>query len=182
MHVGPKMTELENFLLRNKAAILERWYHLILETYPAHTSRFLKGEKDRFVNPVGHTISRETEALYDELLRGMDVDKLSTSLENIIRIRSVQDFSPSEGIAFVLLLKRIIREKLEGRIVDKGIFGEWAILESKIDTMALLAFDIYMKCREKIYEIKLHEVKGERERLFRLLERIDPTSGKSEKG
>ena len=54
--------------------------------------------------------------------------------------------------------------------------------ESKIDTMALLAFDIYMKCREKIYEIKLDEVKGERERLFRLLERIDPTSGKSEKG
>ena len=172
---------LEHFLAGNRAAILERWNHLIVETYPPNTSRFLRRERDRFINPVGYTISQEIGVLYKELLGEMDVDRISGSLENIMKIRSVQDFSPSEGIAFVPLLKRTIREKLEGQIVDKRIFGEWAILESKIDTLTLLAFDIYMKCREKIYEIKFNEVKGERERIFRLLERIDPTSGKSEK-
>ncbi len=172
---------LEYFLSQNKAAILERWYRLILETYPANTSRFLKQEKDRFMNPVGYTISQEIGVLYDELLTGMNEDKLTASLENIIKIRSVQDFSPSEGIAFIPLLKRTIREELEGKILDDQIFEEWAVLESKIDTLALLAFDIYMKCREKIHEIKISEVKGERERILNLLGRTNLLSEKPEK-
>jgi len=31
-------------------------------------------------------------------------------------------------------------------------------LEQKIDDMSLLAFDIYMKCREKLYELKATEL------------------------
>lgn len=168
---------LEHFLSENKATILERWYRLILETYPPNTSRFLKREKDRFVNPVGYTISQEIGVLYDELLTGMDLEKLTTSLENIIKIRSVQDFPPSEGVVFIHLLKRTMREELEGKFPSDRIFEEWAQLESKIDTLALLAFDIYMRCREKIFEIKVNEVKGERERIFKLLERTRLVSG-----
>ena len=149
---------LQDFLSENRNSILERWYRLILETYPDHTSRFLKREKDRFVNPVGHTISREIEALYDEFLWGMDVGKLSTSLENVIRIRSVQDFSPSEAIAFVLLLKKAVRETLESETSGSQVSKEWSGFESRIDRLVLLAFDIYMECREKIHEIKLKEV------------------------
>jgi len=162
---------LEHFLAGNRAAILERWNHLIVETYPPNTSRFLRRERDQFINPVGYTISREIGVLFEELVGGMDMDRISSSLENIIKIRSVQDFSPSEGVGFVLLLKKTIREKLGGEISDARIFEEWSTLESKIDTMALLAFDIYMKCREKIFEIKVNEVKGETQRILRLLER-----------
>jgi len=165
------MTALEHFLSQNKGTIVERWHRLILETYPPNTSMFLKRERDRFVNPVGYTISREIGILYDELLTGMNLDRLTTSLENILKIRSVQDFSPSEGIAFIPLLKKAIREELEGKFSSHRIFEEWAELESKIDTVALLAFDIYMRCREKIHQIKINEVKGERERIFKLLER-----------
>lgn len=172
------MMVLGHFLSQNKAIILERWYRLILETYPPDTSRFLKRERDRFANPVGYTISQEIGVLYDELLAGMNLDRLATSLENIIKIRSVQDFSPSEGIAFIPLLKRTIRAQLEGKFPSHRIFAEWAEFESKIDTLALLAFDIYMRCREKIYEIKINEVKGERERIFTLLERTRLVSGK----
>lgn len=168
---------LEHFLSENKTTILERWSRLILETYPPNTSRFLKREKDRFVNPVGYTIFQEIGVLYDELLTGMDLEKLTTSLENIIKIRSVQDFSPSEGVVFIHLLKRTMREELEGKFSSDRIFEEWAALESKIDTLALLAFDIYMRCREKIFEIKVNEVRGERERIFKLLERTRLVSG-----
>jgi hypothetical protein len=162
---------LEHFLAGNRAAILERWNHLIVETYPPNTSRFLRRERDRFINPVGYTISREIGVLFEELVGGMDVERISRSLENIMKIRSVQDFSPSEGVGFILLLKKTIREKLGSEISDFRIFEEWSALESKIDTLALLAFDIYMKCREKIFEIKVNEVKGETQRILRLLER-----------
>lgn len=169
---------LEHFLAGNRAAILERWNHLIVETYPPNTSRFLRRERDRFINPVGYTISREIGVLFEELVGGMDVERISSSLENILKIRSVQDFSPSEGVGFILLLKKTIREKLGGEISDVRIFEEWSTLESKIDTMALLAFDIYMKCREKIFEIKVNEVKGETQRILRLLERTSLISEK----
>ena len=40
--------KLENLLLQKKTAILERWYELILESYPSETGLFLKENKDRF--------------------------------------------------------------------------------------------------------------------------------------
>ena len=43
--------------------------------------------------------------------------------------------------------------------------------ESRIDKLAFLAFDIYMKCREKVYEIRVNEIKSERENAIKLLER-----------
>ena len=166
---------LEHLLPQKRAAILERWFQLVLGTYPADTSGFLKQEKDRFINPVGYTISQEIEALYDELLQGMNSDKLADCLDNIIRIRAVQDFSPSQTIAFIFLLKKAIREELASEITENRVFEELLKFESRIDKLVLLAFDIYMKCREKVFEIRVNEAKAERERVFKLLERTNLT-------
>lgn len=161
---------------------MERWFQLILGTYPADTSRFLKQEKDRFTNPVGYTISRETETLYDELLQEMNPDKLAACLDNIIRIRVVQDFSPSQTIAFIFLLKKAIREELASEIAENRVLEELLKFESKIDKLVLLAFDIYMKCREKVFEIRVSEVKAERERVLKLLERANLTMESQSEG
>jgi len=154
---------------------LERLFQLVLETYPADTSGFLKQEKDRFTNPVGYTISQEIEALYDGLLQEMNSDKLAACLDNIIRIRAVQDFSPSQTIALIFLLKKAIREELASEITENRVFEELLKFESRIDKLVLLAFDIYMKCREKVFEIRVNEAKAERERVLKLLERINLT-------
>jgi len=163
---------LENILVQKKSAILDRCFRLVMDTYPSDTSKFLKQEKDRFINPVGHTISQEIGALYGELIKEMNSDKVYTSLDNIIRIRSVQDFSPSQAIAFIYLLKRAIREELEFEIRQQEILEELLTFESKIDEIVLFAFDIYMRCREKICELRINEVKAEREKALRLLEII----------
>ena len=166
---------LEHLLPQKRAAILERWFQLILETYPADTSRFLKQQKDRFINPVGYTISQEIEALYDELLQEMNSDKLAACLDNIIRIRAVQDFPPSQTIAFIFLLKKAIREELASEIAENRVLEELSKFESKIDKLVLLALDIYMKCREKVFEIRVNEAKAERERVLKLLDRTNLT-------
>lgn len=165
--------KLRNLLAENKPAILERWFDLILETYPADTSNFLKNQKNRFTNPVGHTISQGIDRLFEELLSETDFNPNvleSSPLYNIIRIRAVQDFTPSRAIAFILLLKKVIREELKDSLREDGIAGELLTFESKIDDAALLSFDIYMKCREKIYEIKVNEFKN---MTFRLLQRAN---------
>ena len=164
---------LEHLLSQKRAAILERWFQLILETYPADSSRLLKQDKDRFANPVGYTISQEIKTLYEELLQGMNTDRLATCLDNIIRIRSVQDFLPSQAVAFIFLLKRAVREELASENKEKGAVEELLEFESRIDKLVLLALDTYMKCREKVFEIRVNEVKAERERALKLLERAD---------
>jgi len=162
---------LNDLLKTKKAAILGRWLGLILETYPPNTSKILKAERDRFVNPVGQTIAKEIEAIYGELIEGMNSDRISESLENMIRIRSVQDFSPSKAVLFVHSLKKAIKDELAGEMRGADMLEEWLTLESNIDQLSLSAFDIYMKCREKICEIRIHEMENQRDSALRLMAR-----------
>jgi len=143
---------------------------MILETYPPDAAEFFKQKDNRFANPVGYTILREIESLYGELLEGVNAEKISPFLDRIIRIRAVQDFSPSEAIAFVYSLKKVVRVELEREILENRLYEDLLKFESRIDELALCAFDIYMKCREKIYEIRVDEVKN---RTFSLLKRAN---------
>ncbi len=162
---------MEYFLSQKRNLILKRWVKLVLETYPADTASFLKQERDRFVNPVGYTLAQELETIYQELLHEMEPEKLTHSLTNILKIRSVQDFLPSQATGFILLLKKAIRDELAAEIEKNRFTKELLEFESRIDQLTLLAFDVYERCREEIYEIKLKQVRGEREMTFKLLER-----------
>ena len=96
---------IQDLLKKNKAAILERWFHLILETYPANTAAMMRKDKNQFTNPVGTTLSREIEVLFKNLCEGSQNEKCQSSLDSILKIRSVQDFSPSKAVGFIFLLK-----------------------------------------------------------------------------
>lgn len=157
-------------LSQRGAAIVQRWIDLTLETYPPETSTFFREEKDSFTNPVGHTLRHDLNALYAELSQDRrNSDRLSAYLDNIIRIRAVQSLSPSQAIAFVFLLKKAVREEM-GSETDRP--GEISSLESRVDELALMAFDIYMKCRDQVHEIRVNEVRAQKERALRLLERV----------
>jgi hypothetical protein len=165
--VPSKPMKLEDLLKQKASHIRKRWLDLILETYPADSQRFFREQKDRFANPVGTTLSREVESLYHELLHGMDPERLNASLEEIIRIRAVQDFSPSKAMSFIFLLKKVLREELDKEIKESPAASqELLTLESSLDEMALRGFDLYMRCREKIYEIRAKETKNQVSRLL----------------
>jgi hypothetical protein len=163
---------LVNILSDKRSTIVKKWRDVIVDTYPSDTQRFIRKEKDQFANPVGNIILKDIETLYDELIKDGDNDKITSCLENIIRIRAVQDFRPSQAIGFVLQLKRLIREVLGPQALSNGFSGESQALENRIDDIALLAFDIYAQCRQKIYEIRVNEVKNH---LGKLLERANLT-------
>jgi hypothetical protein len=166
---------LKQSLIEKKKSILERWFHLILETYPQEAAKFIRKERDRFVNPVGVILSEGMEALYEGLLKGAEADQLSNPLDKIIQIRSVQDFSPSQAVVIVSLLKKAIQEEMKGNKIEmNGRIEEWFDLESRMDQLSLMAFDIYTKYRERVYEIRINEIKKERDRAFKLLERTNP--------
>ena len=167
---------MKHLLSQKRTAILKRWFELVLDTYPADTAGFLRQEKDKFANPVGHTITRELDEIYQELLGEMKQERLTQCLENILKIRAVQDFAPSEAAGFVFLLKKAARQELAAEIKDNRLISDFMEFESKIDRLALIALDVYMECREKIHEISLKQIKNEREMAFRLIERIAGTN------
>lgn len=164
--------DLEKFLTRHKAPILKKWFDSILETYPAETVRVLKKEKNQFANPVGSTIYQGMDKLYQALITDIDEAALSPFLDRIVRIRAIQDFSPSRAIAFVFDLKRLVREQMEeaSDAEDRLTIQDLNTLDGRIDQLAMLAFDIYVQCREKLYELRVNEVKN---RTHRLLQRAN---------
>jgi len=176
------MLMIQDLLKKNKAAILERWFHLILETYPANTAAMMRKDKNQFTNPVGTTLSREIEVLFKNLCEGSQNEKCQSSLDSILKIRSVQDFSPSKAVGFIFLLKRAIGETLKNEMCKGAVMDEWLEFQSKIDDLALQAFDIYMDCREKICEIRVNQAKTEKEMAFRMIERMTTSKEKKQKG
>ncbi len=160
--------KLKEHLTEKKTDILRKWFDAVAETYPNETSTFLKKQKAQFTNPVGYTLSEGLEQLFDALLRGMLPDTVSRFLDSIIRIRAIQAFTPSEAVLFIFQLKKLVRQELGTEILhQQGIVEELAAFDSATDDLALYAFDLYMKCREKIYDIKANEA---RNMTFRLLQ------------
>jgi hypothetical protein len=160
--------KLENLLSKKRSNIIKKWREVIVGSYPSGTQRFFRKEKDQFANPVGHIVDKAIEALYDEIIKDGDSDKIASCLDSIIRIRAVQDFKPSQAVSFVLQLKDVIRRALQGETPLNGLSGELQTLENRIDEIALLAFDIYSQCRQKIYEIRVNEVKNHLGKLLKM--------------
>jgi hypothetical protein len=158
---------LNNLLAQRKTAIIKNWFVLAVETYPPDTASFLKKQKDPFANPVGRTISIGLEALFNELLKEMDYEIITSFLDPIIRIRAIQNFSPAQAVSFIFLLKKATRENIKKEVSEEQLFSELLLFESKIDQLAMIAFNLYMKCKEKIYDLKANEMRNSTYKAFK---------------
>lgn len=190
--------------IRTHATLLaDRWCALILATYPPAAARRMAGRSDPFANPVGGTIRRATRAILrvgpptppraprpdalpvagpsDEspapVVTAHPFSALADALHDIVRVRAVQDFSPSQAVGFVFLLKQAARDAWpEGASpLDPS---DLAHLDRWTDDLALLAFDLYTADRERIAQIRVSE---SRRAVGRLLERAGfPIAGPDE--
>jgi hypothetical protein len=152
--------ELATLLQEEREAVLVgKWRELIVRSYPQLTSAFLTRQGDPFQNPVGHAITSSVGPIYDQVVSAMDTDELLRALDWIIRIRSVQDFTPSEAVAFIFELKTAIRATLDGQIIGPEDWQSLGVLESRIDRVALLAFEKYTQCREQLHKVRKGDLK-----------------------
>jgi hypothetical protein len=163
-------TTFEELMRSQRSDLLQAWFKSALNTYPTDTAHFLKNQKDPFANPVGATLSRELELIFEELLKEQSSDQLVESVDAIIRIRAVQDFSPSQAVSLFLSFKEVLRSRLEPVVNERGWQRELREMENRVDELCLLAFDVYVKCREKIWELKANEA---RQRVSYILRKWD---------
>lgn len=162
-----RQMRLEQRITKHKRQIANDWFAILAGTYPPDTTRFLKTNKDTFTNPVGGTSRRTLEAVLDALLENAAPDHLAQQLDALIRIRAVQTmFTPSQATAFILDLKKIIRDTLKSDLQDADLQSQLLQFESRIDRLLLIAFDIFVRCREKIYNMKATEEQSKIYRAF----------------
>ncbi len=161
------LMRLEKSIVKHKKKILTQWFEVLTGTYPFDTAHFLKANPDAFTNPVGGTARRSMGALLDALVQDAPPEELTTLLDPLIRIRAVQTmFTPSQATAFILDLKSILHTNLANQIKDPQERREMQAFEQRIDRLLLIAFDIFVRCREKIYHLKATEEQSKIYRAF----------------
>lgn len=160
---------LKEVLQQKRSGIVKQWFESVLETYREESRGPLRRQNAQFANPVGHNLAQGLEGLFDALLKGMMPGEVSTQLDAMVRIRAIQDFTPSQAVAFIFRIKEIVRRELgEELLRDAGIAEGLRALDAAVDDLALYAFDLYVQCREKIYDLKAQEA---RNATFRLLQK-----------
>jgi hypothetical protein len=168
---------LKRILSENRSTILDKWQKLIVETYPPESAQFLTGERNRFKNPIGYTFVEGTKVVLNALIEDETDDRVVSALDDMVKLRAVQDFSAAHAVRFIFLLKEAIRGELGEQLSDDRLACELLSLETNIDHFALLAFDCYMRNREKIFDIRVKEIK---DRSLTLTERMLRTHAVSE--
>ncbi len=160
--------KLDELLSEHQDVLVEKWTEAIFRTYPLDTTGFMRKSKDQFHNPVGHRITEAVQALVPALLKpGLDSEEVTPLVDEIVRIRAVQDFTPARAIGVFYLIKSILRDLLKKELNKPGIAPDLLEFESKIDTLMLLAIDIFMQCKRQIYEMRVQEVKKQHHMLVR---------------
>jgi len=151
---------LTELLKAKRSSIIKNWTTRIFDTYASETSSFLSKDKDRFSNPVGFTISAAAEEIVNEIISNRDLTSIKIQLIDILKIRAVQEFSPSEAVGFICRLKNVIQVELADDLNNEAILSELMELFSFIDQLALIAFDIYMELKETVHRIRLNELRN----------------------
>ncbi|OCC16469.1 hypothetical protein DBT_0286 [Dissulfuribacter thermophilus] len=148
-------------IIRTKEAdILKEWKQTLLDTYPQDAVKFIQGQKNQFANPVGHIFDTGLTKCFSNLIFTDDNEGVKESLDEVIRVRAVQDFSPAGALAFIFDLKGIIRAYCLEQIMKEDLLEELWRLDARIDEAVLIAFNIYASCREELAEIRVNEVKS----------------------
>ena len=151
---------LSETLQEKKKQILTIWTDRTLDSYAS--PGFFKKSLDSIANPIGSNIRDGLSAILDLILKDADIDSHAKALDQVIRIRAIQDFSPSQAVVPFLELKWVIRQVLNESNKTKHLTNELAELDCKIDRLALSAFDKYMECREQLYKVRINELKSGR--------------------
>ena len=153
------MVTFEDLLEERRDTILQRWEEVVLSAYPADSAALFRSQQDPFANPLGHSVREGTRGVFQTILDGMDQEKLRTHLDQIIRIRAVQQLTPTEALSFVFSLRSIVRDVIPEAGADARHRAGLTSFDEKIDEVAMAAFEIYAAMREEVSQLRVNEVK-----------------------
>jgi hypothetical protein len=166
--------EILKYLRENNDKLTGQWIRFVVSSYPEEAGKFLFNGKNKFSNPVGFTFSKELKTIYSELFSNPESAEITNSIENIMQIRAVQDFSPSDTIGIILKLKDIIFKEVSQFLKNPDDYEELLKIDRQIDDLAMKAVDIFVRLRERLINIRAGELKS---RFGKIADRINKKYG-----
>lgn len=154
--------------------IAKAWLIKVVQSFSLHGQPFLEQKKDPFRNPMRHAIQENLPIVLQEILGGMDRARLAAALEAIVRIRAVQEATPSKAVEFLFQLSSILREQWKAWPDAQGEVMQ------RTQQAALIAFDLYMACREKIFALRADEARRRTAQLERVYQKLEAQSMEAE--
>jgi hypothetical protein len=138
--------------------IVNRWIEYTLSTY--NSTEFLSKEKNKFANPIGAAVSESLDRLFVVLSTGGDPEEIKAPVDTLMRVRAVQEFTPAQAVAPLNAVKHITREIFAADKERSRFVQELYDFEFAVDLAVLAAFDIYMESRERLYKVRIAEIKS----------------------
>ena len=164
---------LQTLLAEHREAVINDWIDAVHGTYAIDTVGFLRSKKNQFTNPVGHKTREAIPVLVDFLLgKDCSADSLTQALDEIVRVRAVQNFPADKGMAVLFLVKNIVRKHLGKHAAEQQLADELFALDAQVDALVLKGFAIYTECCLKVERMRVDEFKRKHHQLIRRAERI----------
>ena len=152
----------------HRKTLVEQWIEAVFGTYPLDTTGFLRTKQDAFCNPVGEITTTMAGYLYDAAAgEHVLADRVHDALTRFVKLRAVQDFPPSQGLGVIYVLKQLMHGALFPLFAQHGKVDAYLEAESRIDTLALMAFDIYVAARETLAEQRIKEIRDQHAQVVR---------------
>ncbi len=148
-----------DFLLENQTVLVKQWIDRAMSVYHADSLNFLTTQKDRFANPLGYKVESAIEHLYKSIRGVVDDEKMLPYLEQLLKMRAVQDHSASAAVAFIFDIKRLLRDRCRSEkyaLAD----DDWWTFTCQVDELAMKTFELYSASRERLYLVRLQELKS----------------------
>jgi hypothetical protein len=156
---------LRDHLLDRRDALTTSWFDRVLTAYPPDTARVLARNTGSFGNPMGQTYARALAAVFQGIVAGEPPARVRPHIDDVVRVRAVQDMTPGVALAFLFQLKDLLREEADrlGGGRAGGTADELREIEDRIDGALLMAFDLYTACREQVHRLKSrqHDIEQE---------------------
>ncbi len=140
----------------DRKKVVEWWVGRLLVNYP--------------VKPVFEVVSflqEAAEKIVDgalSLYEGKSVD-LSDAVDDVMRFLATdRNFNPGDSVRLFCELRDFMADELKLKAEDRLKF------DRRFDEILFTAFDAYMTCREKIYELRLKEKEADLEMMRKIMD------------
>ncbi len=152
----------------DRQELCEKWLNDFFTHYGIDAQGVSRTIDDQFMNPVGYVVRSATKLLFSAVI-GEEIDKeaIQKKVYELMRIQAIQQLSPAQAHLPFIALKEHLQTFLMKDLKDKDSFFEFKAMLDRIDTLMLMAFDVYVQDKEVLFRVRIQELKNAQAQILR---------------
>ncbi len=159
---------LKDICKENEEKLLSLWLNDFFNHHKLDDIGVSRTITDKFLNPVAYTIKASTAVLFPAIIgEDAEPENIKFHLDEILKIQAIQQLSPAQALLPLLAIKNHIYKFTNN---EAALISEFKEMTDRLDTLLLMAFDIFTQEKEKIYRIRVNELKSAQSHVLRYVQ------------